>query len=479
MTAVASLRQRTVHSFGWQVLGIGGQRMIQFLGLVVVWRLLRKEDIGLFAVVLSGIAAIDALTAFTGEQSQIHSERGAERQFLDTVFTVRIVRGIAVALILAALAPAFEWFFAEGRSDRYWLTGLFLALSGNCLCEAIQSPARAARIKELDFRRVALGDLGAALFGTGIQVGLAWMWRDVWALVVGQIVSTLLRSAASYVVAPYRPRLHIDRTSFRELMRYSLRGAGTPFLLMLIAQAPVLVLGKIYHDALLAVYTSCDRLSKLPEEVCLRVLAPVAIPAYAKLNNDPSRLANAWLNAIRAILLLGVPGTVTLFWIGNALPAVAFGDDVGAIAWLFPLLAVRGGFAGTNSVIGPLFWAIGEPHKDRRVQLVRVVLLYAIGVPMAWEFGASGFAFAAAFAIACALAISLGLALRRLQLPLRALGPPAAAALALGLLQGALLGACSLACTPHGWARVLIGTAVGALTLGAIALRGDLLRRGD
>ncbi len=480
MTAVTSLRQRTVHSLAWQVLGTGGQRVVQFLGLAAIARLMvdAKDDIGLFGIVLAGIASIEALTAFTGEQSQIHSRRGGERAFLDTVFTVRLIRGIAVALILAALAPAFAWFFAKPEhQDRYWLTGLFLALSVNGLGEAIQSPARAARMKELDFRRVAIGDLGAALFGTALQVALVYAWRDVWALLVGQLAATLLRSIASYIVAPYRPRLAIDRPALKELMRYTLGGAGTPFLLMMIMQAPALVLGKLYPEALFAIYAYCDRLSKLPEELCLRVLAPVAIPAYAKLHGEPERLAGAWLKAIRGILLLGVPGTVTLFWIGNDLPAVAFGKDFGSVDWLFPMLAIRGGIAGTNSVIGPLFWAIGEPQKDRTVQLVRMILLYALGIPMAIRFGASGFAVSAAFAVAVALALSLRFALHRLRLPLRALGGAATAGLVHGLALIALLTTSDWLLAPTGVMRLVVGGCIGAAVLGAAVLRSGLMRQ--
>src|SRR5262249_5630313 len=86
--ATADLRARTVRSLGWQLLGSGGQRCVQFAGLAATARLLaaRQEDIGLFGVVLAVIASIEALTAFTGEQAQIHSRRGGERAFIDTVF---------------------------------------------------------------------------------------------------------------------------------------------------------------------------------------------------------------------------------------------------------------------------------------------------------------------------------------------------------------------------------------------------------
>src|SRR5262249_21844001 len=306
------------------------QRLAQFAGLAVLARLFadRQQDLGLLGIVLGVIAAIEALTAFTGEQSQIHSRRGGERAYADTVFTVRLLRSLAVGLLLAALSPAFAWFFADpAEPQRYWLTGLFLLLAGNGLLEALQSPLRAVAMKELDFRRVAVGDLAAAVLGAGITAGLAWLRRDVWALVIGTLASTLLRSLVSHVVAPYRPRFRIEPQALRELLGYSKGALGAPFLLMMIFQAPAFVLARLADRAAVAVYGYGEKLAKVPEAMCLRVLGRVATPAYSALAGDAPRLRNAWLRALRAVLLVALPGTAALAWIGDELPAILFGGQ--------------------------------------------------------------------------------------------------------------------------------------------------------
>src|SRR5690606_24672780 len=103
----------------------------------------------------------------------------------------------------------------------------------------------------------------------------------------------------------------------------------------------------------------------------LRVLGPVAVPAYAQLRSDKARLARAWLQAVRAFLLIGTPMTLTLAWCGNALPALVFGPVYGSIGGLFAWQALHGGIAGLMSVVGPLFWAVGKPQLDRTAQFFR------------------------------------------------------------------------------------------------------------
>ena len=105
--AGGDLRQRTLHSLFWQFLCVGGQRIVQLCAPIVLWRVLDEGDLGLFAILLAAIGVVESLTTFTGEQTSIWSQRGAERRYLDTVFTVRLLRSVCISAILCALAWPF------------------------------------------------------------------------------------------------------------------------------------------------------------------------------------------------------------------------------------------------------------------------------------------------------------------------------------------------------------------------------------
>ncbi|MBZ0151730.1 MAG: oligosaccharide flippase family protein [Planctomycetes bacterium] len=470
------LRSRTITSLFWQFLGVGGQRVVQLVSPIVLSRVLPLPEIGLFAIVLAGIGAIEALTKFMGEETTIWSQRSQDRRYLDTVFTVHVVRGIAITLLLCAVAPLLATYFEKPElAERYWLPGLFLTLAPNGFIDGLSSPARALQMKGLAFRRVALGDFLAVLFGTSLTIGLALYWRDVWAMLIGHLGTTAMRTAISYFVAPYRPRLSFDREIARELFHYGRGAAGAPFLLLMIFTAPAFVLGRLIGDAAVAVFDFAGRLAKLPEDIFLRVLAPIAIPAYAQLQNDTDQLRRAWLGAVHAYLLVGVPLTVSMAWCGNALPAVAFTAQYANIDGLFSMLALHGGIAGLTAVVGPLFWAVGRPQWDRQAQFWRCLTIYGLGVPAALWQGPLGFAVAAVVAISVALVLSLLRALPFLRLGFGDL----AHAIRDGLLVGSGLGAALLGLdfvfAPEGAWRVVSAGLLGGPLLGLIALR--LLRQ--
>lgn len=478
MSPHGDLRQRTLRGLFWQFLGVGGQRVVQLMAPIALSRIFEDKpgELGLFAIVLACIGAIEALTKFMGEETTIWSQRGSERRYLDTVFTVHVLRGIAITLLLCVLAPAFASFFGHiEAAQHYWMPGLFLALAPNGLIDGLTSPARALKMKGLEFRRVALGEFCASLVGTALTIGLAYLWESVWGMVVGFLAMTAMRTAISYIVAPYLPKLHIDREVFHELFHYGRGAAGAPFLLLMIFMAPAFVIGKLISDVAVAIYDYAGRLAKLPEDIFLRVLAPVAVPAYAQLQNDRHKLGRAWLGAVDAYLMVGIPLTMTLAWCGNALPGVVFTKKFATIDGLFSLLALHGGIAGLTAVVGPLFWAVGKPQWDRQAQFFRFLTIYTLGIPGAWFFGPLGFAAAAAVAISVALAISLARALPFLHLRAADLVSTTRHGLSCGVALGGGFLAIDLLWQPDGLWRVICSGMLGGPTIAFLAFR--LLRR--
>ena len=470
------LRRRTLSSLGWQFLGVGGQQLVQLFALTQVWRQLAKEDIGLFGVVLAGTGAIEALTKFMGEETTIWSQRGAERRYLDTVFTVHVLRGLVITGVLCAMAWPLSSFFGDDQTNaRYWLPGLFLALAANGLVEGLTSPARALKLKGLAFRQVAGGEFCAVLLSQTLTVVLAFLWQDVWAMVVGHLSLTASKALISYVIAPYRPRFAIDRGVFKELFHYGRGAAGQPFLLLMIFTAPAFVLAKAIGKGAVAVFDGAGRIAKYPEQVFLKVLGPVAFPAYAQLQNDRPRLSRAWLRAVHTYLTLGTPMTVAMAWCGDDLPKVVFGDNYGQIDGLFTLLMLHGGLAGLTGVVGPMLWAVGKPQLDRRAQFFRCLAMYGLGIPAAHYLGVTGFAAATCVAIAIALAVSVYGALRHLELPLRAFVATARDGVAIGAALLVVLVGVDLLFAPALWWRMAASALVGGPVLALLGLR--LLRR--
>lgn len=466
------LRRKTLQGLFWQFLGVGGQQFVQLGSYMVIGRAIDPQDVGLFVILLTGIGLVESLTLFMGEQATIASPRGNDRRYLDTVFTVRVLRSAAISLVVCGLAPLMSWYYWKPEYEHHWLTGLFLAMSLTGFLDGFQSPGRGARLKNLDFQRVAFCDFLAAALGAGLTIALAVLEKSVWALMIGHISTAALRTTMSYVAGPHRPRFLLDRDSLRELLNYSKGAAGAPFLIFLTYAASATIIPKLLTETLLAVFEFAGRLAKIPENIFLKVLGPVAVPAYAQLRSDWSRLANAWLNAVRAFVSLAAPMTIVMVWCGGALPAFVYGRaDYGSVSGLFALQCVYGGISALTAVVGPLFWAIGQPHRDRRAQFVRCIVIYAAGIPATLWFGILGFAVASCLSIVVTLLLVVVQAQRVLSISTARLF----GAMRNGVVGAAAVGAALLVvdmtAAPTGAWRVAAGAAVGGPVFALLALR--------
>ncbi|HVH04697.1 MAG TPA: oligosaccharide flippase family protein [Myxococcota bacterium] len=87
-----------------ELLGFGGSQVLRLAGNLVLSRLLFPEAFGLSAIVSVFLTGLQLLSDVGLEPSVVQNERGAERRFLDTVWTFQIARGIALAVMAVALA---------------------------------------------------------------------------------------------------------------------------------------------------------------------------------------------------------------------------------------------------------------------------------------------------------------------------------------------------------------------------------------
>lgn len=459
-----SLRRRTLRGLACQLIGVGAERGIRFgIQIVAAW-LLTPDSFGLFAMVIMTLAAVDTVSFLATDQAIVASPRGRDPTFLNTVFWVAAVRGTLVGGLVVALSPLAGIYFARPE-----VTPMVMAFAATPALMGLSSPRLRTVVKDLRFGAWAIYRLVCVSLGAAVTIALALWLRSVWALVLGHVGIQALLTVGSYFVAPFRPRMSFERSVWRELLTYGKKAAGTPALIALAAQAPALILGRLDGAAALGAFMLNLSLARLPVELSLQVIGNVAMPAYAMLSAQRERLATAWLEAFRAVSSMTAPLSVALVFMGDHLPRMVYGAEYAGTPGLFSWIAAAGGFWAMTACIGPLFWGVGRPDRDRAVQAARVVILFAGGLALAPAWGARGMAMALVGAMAGSLLVALFGVRRELGLSwARVLRPLAPSALAAGAT--AVGCAAALAWLDVGPMRLISTAAIGgAGAAGALA----------
>jgi|GEM_PF-1116285 len=451
-----SLRSKTLRGLVWQGLGRGGERLARLLANVALARLLSPDDFGLIGVVAAALAAVEAVAFLASEQAIIHSDRGRHCEFLDTAFWLASGRGLIIGVGFLTAAPFAARFF-----ERPDATPLFCVAAMQPFITGLASPRVSLLMKDMRFAIWSTYRFCCSLLGMGATIALAIWLRSAWALLIGQLVMTIILTTGSYVVAPFRPRWRFDADSWRELRTFGLRAAGTPLLLALIFQAPAILLGRGAGLGVLGVFLLSQRLVDIPRDVSLQTIGVVATPAYSSIKADRSRLLRTWLMSLKMIGQISLPLAAILAWVGNDLPRVVYGNEYTGETGLVAMLAAASALSGMLAVTGPLFWGTGLPSYDRTAQFARIIVLYGLGAWLTVRFGGRGLA----AAIVAALAVSFVVALVLVRSIIEASWKRICLALLPGCMCAAILLTVLLLSDQiirsTGWGRLAIGGSVG------------------
>ena len=346
-TPQGSLGVRVAIGASWL---LGMRWSVQLLGLgstLVLARLLVPEDFGIVALATAYIAIVEGLTALPMSQALIRY-RDADRSLYDTAWTLGLLRGVFIALLILASAVPVSNVMNEPR-----LLAVIMALAVRPLLEGLINPRFIDFDKHLDFSRPMMVRVGTKAIAVVVTVGLAIALRSYWALIIGGLVSASVRLPLTYAFKPYRPRLSIENV--RTLISFSGWLSGASILYTLTHKLDKFVVGGLLNISMLGVYHIATQVSVLSNRELLPPLKRAFYPSFTMIAGDLPKLR---ANSLEAISILAA-GTLAL-GVGLALVAEEFVTVVLSEKWLAtvpiiaiwsPFLALRATGAVSDSVM--------------------------------------------------------------------------------------------------------------------------------
>lgn len=455
------LGQAGAQAVRWSVATSAARLVLQLLIQVALARLLGPHVFGVFAIGLVTLTFAGFVAGFGLSWNLMHRTELDESD-IRFAWTWQILLGLAALLALQALAPLIAQAMREPAAER-----VIRWMSLGCLLQAIAAPSTHLLTRALDFRRLGLIQLlGYFTAYAGVGLALAWNQAGVDALVSAWLVHLALVAAASLIVRPhpFKPLLWYDRA--REMLGVGQAVFMTNLVNWTLNHLDRLFIGRLLGTWSLGLYNVAYNLANIPSQILLGALQPAFVAAGAQMRAEPRRLAQAYLQMLSTLIVLGLPTGIGMALWAPDLIALLYGDRwqgaAPVLAWLLavmPVLAIWG-------ISTPVLWNTGRPHHEWLLQ----VPLLAVGALLFWlavPWGLSGAAGAAALLVVIRAVVLVLAALRALDLSVNALAPHALRALILGAASGAgLLGLQALMEMQSPAMRLLAGAAMPAAVVG-------------
>jgi hypothetical protein len=228
-----------------------------------------------------------------------------------------------------------------------------------------------------------------------VFVVLVYVLRNVWALVWGNVAGYVARCALSYLLHPYRPRPRLDWKQMRELFGFGRWLLGQSILMFLWMQGSQAFIGKYLSVAALGLFIAASRINLMAMQISF-VTSNVMFPAYAKVQDDKSRLGRGFLDLLGMIMSLVIPITLFVILVApDLLPAllpnwVRNPADAAEAVLVVQVLAVAGLLRAVEITSPPLFLGVGKPHLEvwKNVCCLTVMGAFIYPLSRGWDLPA-------------------------------------------------------------------------------------------
>jgi teichuronic acid exporter len=354
-------------------------QLVSWAALLVVVRLLSPADFGLVGMSVVLFWYLKFLGAFGITQTVIR-HRELSDETLAQLNTMGVVFGVGSFLLACLCAWPVALFFKNPR-----IVPVAVVTCISLIPVGLRSVPEGLMNREMRLHSLSFFDALRDIVSAVVTVLLAWMGFHYWALVLGNLLSELIRCGVVLSVQRYRfawPRMAMIRGP----LTFGWRVLVSAFAWSTYTTLDNVTAGRVLGQSALGLYGMAWN------------LANTLVPAYlSRVQTDKAALRHYVRALTEVIALATFPATVGLALVAHqAVPLVMGPKWTGMIAPL-QVLSVYAAFRSIVALLPKVLTAVGNARFVMRVELMGLVLMpTAFWIGSHW--GIRGIAFGWVFA---------------------------------------------------------------------------------
>lgn len=379
-----SLKQKTIRATIWVTISRTFLGSLTIVRTIILARLLSPEIFGIVGICMILVRGLDVITQ-TGFGAALIQRQDHFKKTCDTAFTLMVIRGFLLAIILAFIAPYVAIYY-----DQEILGPLTLVLAIAFIFSGFQNINIFAYQKKLSFKKVAYVEQSKSLLSFIFVIPLAFYLQSAWALAIGHVLTVFFATLLSFIILEGKPRLAFNKRHAIELFQYGKFITGVSIILFIATELDNIVIGKVLGMETLGYYVIAYMLANLPATHFSKVVATVIFPVYSKLQNDLPALCDAYVKTLRIVALITIPASVGIAILADDIITVVYGEKWSPAINAVVILSVFGCMRSISMHCGYLFNAIGKPNIGLWISLGKLILVSIIIYPLTMEYGIVG-----------------------------------------------------------------------------------------
>jgi O-antigen/teichoic acid export membrane protein len=295
-----TLKKRAINSGLWVSVSYGAQQVLRFGSNLILTRLLFPEAFGLMAIMQAVMIGLTMMSDIGIQPSIVQNKRGNEASFLNTAWTIQVIQGLVIFLVVLVTAPFFAEFYHEPL-----LLQLLPVVGLGAVIAGFNSTKLATANRELYMAKVTMIEIVTYVISLITIILFAWLYKSVWALVWGTLLGGLLKMLAShYMLSGNRNHFAWEPASVKALFGFGSWIFVSSALTFLAGEGNKLFVAKLLDVNMLAFYTLASTMSLIFWQSILQLSGKILLPAYSEvLRNNPYRIHNV-MTKTRLVMII-------------------------------------------------------------------------------------------------------------------------------------------------------------------------------
>lgn len=382
----------------WTLVGHGSSQVLRLLGNLLLTRLLAPESFGVMAVATVVSVGVVMFSDLGLRQVIVRSNRAADPVFINTVWTMQVLQGLLVALVMLLIAGglAIAQHFGFTRVGSTYgspvLPYLIAGLSLSGVLWGFESTKLATAEKEMLLRPVVLIELGSQMAGVVAMAAIAFVHPSVYVLLVGALVAGAVKVTASHMLPRgIANRFYISWPVAREVVSISNWIIVSSALTFLSANLDKLILAWLLGSNTMGQFAIAALLAGAVVEVVSRISSRVTFPAITRAyERDNSELARTYHRSRIPTDAFCLVVAAFLFWFGPDVVRLLYDDRYLQAGEFLRILAIT--LVGARySVVPFMYLLVGRPGlmaAEQAFRLCGILVAIVIGYRLYGTTGA-------------------------------------------------------------------------------------------
>ena len=366
-----------VHVVRGSFWGIAFRWTVRLLGLVntiILARLLTPADFGVVAIAMLIVGSVEIFFQ-NGQLLALIRHPSPTREHYDSAWTVSLLLGLALGIVVWISAPLAMLYFHEARAG-----AVIQVVALRTMISGAENIAIVNLRRDLRFRANFVYNSAPSLVSFVVTVTSAFILKNYWALVIGIMSQQFASIAVSYLMEPYLPRFSLSKA--REIWSFSSWALLRSIAVYLNNQVDKFAVGGFSGAATMGRYEVATDIATSPTAEINAPMITALFPVMAKVQNDQSKRRELYLRVLYWSALICTSTAIGVALVTSDLVDLVLGPKWGDVKPLMPWLSLAFGILGLSSSVYSAFETIGRPDLSARLQWSRFLVLAVCTFPI-------------------------------------------------------------------------------------------------